>query len=130
MSARAILRKNKIDMMDEATANVDNETDRLIQETGKSKFEGCTLLIIAHRLRTVIDSGKILVVDQGMCREFGRPLEIFNKEDSIFRGILYHTGPEESQYLIDQINHHSSYLEHLRIHFFNGLLIIYVNYKN
>ena len=105
--ARAILRKNKIVMMDEATANVDNETDRLIQETVKTKFEGCTLLIIAHRLRTVIDSDKILVVDQGMCKEFGSPLELFYKEDSIFRSILYHTGPEESQYLIDHINHHN-----------------------
>ena len=66
--ARAILRKNKIVMMDESTANEDNETDRLIQETVKTKFQGCTLLINAHRLRTVIDSDKILVVDKGMSR--------------------------------------------------------------
>ena len=61
------------------------------------------MLIIAHRLRTVIDSDKILVVDKGICKEFGSPLELFNNEESIFRSILYHTGPEESQYLIDQI---------------------------
>ena len=101
--ARAILRKNKIVMMDEATANVDNETDRLIQETVKTKFKECTLLIIAHRLRTVIDSDKILVVDKGMCKEYGSPQDLYNDEDSIFRSILYHTGPEESQYLIDHI---------------------------
>ena len=101
--ARAILRKNKIVMMDEATANVDNETDRLIQKTVKSKFQGCTLLIIAHRIRTVIDSDKILVVDKGICKEFGTPLELFNYEESIFRSIVYHAGPQESQYLISQI---------------------------
>ena len=90
-------------MMDEATANVDNETDRLIQETVKTKFQGCTLLIIAHRLRTVIDSDKILVVDKGMCKEFGTSADLFNNEESMLRNILYHTGAEESQYLIDQI---------------------------
>ena len=102
------MRKNKIVIIDEATANVDNETDRLIQETVKTKFEGCTLLIIAHRLRTIIDSDKILVVDKGICKKFGSPLELFKHEDLIFKSILYHTGPEESQYLIDHINSSSS----------------------
>ena len=101
--ARAILRKNKIVMMDEATANVDNETDRFIQQTVKSKFGECTLLIIAHRLRTVIDSDKILVVDKGICKEFGTPAELLSNEESMFRNILYHTGAEESQFLIEQI---------------------------
>ena len=106
--ARAILRKNRIVMMDEATANVDNETDRLIQETVKGKFKGCTLIIIAHRLRTVIDSDKILVVDKGMCKEFASPLELYHKEESNFRSILYHTGPEESRYLIEQLYKNAS----------------------
>ena len=101
--ARAVLRNNKIIMMDEATANVDNETDRIIQETVKQKFKS-TLLIIAHRIKTVSESDMIIVMDKGMCREFGRPREIFNKEESIFRGILYHTGPEESQYLLNCMN--------------------------
>ena len=102
--ARAILRNNKIVMMDEATANVDNETDRVIQETVKRKFIGCSLLIIAHRLRTIINSDKIIVIDKGICKEYATPLELYNKDDSIFRSMIFHTGPEESQYLITEIN--------------------------
>ena len=104
--ARAILRNNKIVIMDEATANVDNETDRLIQETITLKFKECSLLIIAHRLRTIIDSDKIMVINKGICAEYGTPLQLYHTEDSIFKSILTHTGPEESQYLINQINKH------------------------
>ena len=91
MSARAILRKNKIDMMDEATANVDNETDRLIQETGKSKFEGCTLLIIAHRLRTVINSDRFWLLTKEM-QEFGSPLELLIMKACYFETFLHNAG--------------------------------------
>ncbi|OMJ65547.1 hypothetical protein SteCoe_38017 [Stentor coeruleus] len=91
-------------MMDEATANVDNETDRLIQEKVKEKFNECTLLIIAHRLRTVIDSDRILVVDKGRCGQYGTPKEIYVEEGSMFKAMIISTGPEESQYLLNQIN--------------------------
>ena len=101
--ARAILRKNKIIMMDEATANVDNETDRIIQETVKNKFNECTLLIIAHRIRTIIESDRIIVIDAGVCKEYGRPQNLFNENNSLFKNMIYHTGPEESEYLISKI---------------------------
>ncbi|OMJ74362.1 hypothetical protein SteCoe_26717 [Stentor coeruleus] len=101
--ARAILRNNKIVMMDEATANVDNETDRLIQETVKIKFNECTLLIIAHRLRTVIDSDRIIVVDKGSCKEFGKAHELYRKKKSLFKTMILNTGPEESEYLRSQL---------------------------
>ena len=97
--ARAILRENKIIMMDEATANVDNETDRLIQRTVKHKFIGCTLLVIAHRIRTIIKSDRIIVVDSGICKEYGAPIDLYNQEDSLFKNMIYHTGPEESKFL-------------------------------
>lgn len=57
--ARAIIRNNCILVMDEATANVDGETDKFIQETIRAKFDDCTVLTIAHRLNTVMDSDRV-----------------------------------------------------------------------
>ena len=71
--ARAILGKKKILVLDEATANVDMETDRLIQETIKRKFSECTVITVAHRLDTVIGSDRILVMKGGEAVEFGHP---------------------------------------------------------
>jgi len=63
--ARAVLRKNKVVIMDEATANVDPATDRLIRETVGREFADCTILTVAHRLRTVADADRILLMNQG-----------------------------------------------------------------
>lgn len=74
--ARAIIRKTKILVLDEATANVDLETDNFIQTTLREKFKNCTVFIIAHRLATVIDADRILVMSKGKCQEYDHPLRL------------------------------------------------------
>lgn len=71
--ARAILRKNRILILDEATANVDAQTDRQIQRTIREQFGGCTVMTIAHRLQTIEDSDRVLVMDAGRVVEFDQP---------------------------------------------------------
>jgi ATP-binding cassette subfamily C (CFTR/MRP) protein 4 len=104
--ARAILRGNKIVMMDEATANVDNETDKFIQSSIKSLFDDCTVIVIAHRLRTIIGSDVVLVVDKGTCVEIGSPKDLGNKQSSAFYQMIENTGKEESGFLRNLIENH------------------------
>lgn len=101
--ARALIRKNKIVMMDEATANVDPETDMFIQGRIKKMFKKSTLLIVAHRLRTIIDTDKIIVMDEGTCKESGTPHDLGNDQNSLFRKMIMHTGPQESHYLLTKL---------------------------
>ena len=91
--ARAILRENKILVLDEATANVDPQTDALIQLTIRSKFKYCTVLTIAHRLHTVMDSDKVLVMDAGHAVEFDAPYKLLTESESkIFYDMVKQTG--------------------------------------
>ncbi|XP_066833914.1 multidrug resistance-associated protein 1 isoform X6 [Anser cygnoides] len=82
--ARALLRKSKILVLDEATAAVDLETDNLIQSTIKSQFEECTVLTIAHRLNTIMDYTRVLVLDRGEVVECGSPDNLLQE-----KGIFY-----------------------------------------
>ncbi|XP_048587523.1 ATP-binding cassette sub-family C member 4-like [Nematostella vectensis] len=89
--ARALLHKNKIIVMDEATANVDQNTDRLIQTTIREKFQDCTVLIIAHRLSTILDCDRIMVVDDGRVVEFDTPQNLTKKGDGWLSQLLQHS---------------------------------------
>jgi ABC-type multidrug transport system fused ATPase/permease subunit len=85
--ARAILRKPKILVLDEATASVDNETDALIQQTIRTQFKDCTILTIAHRLHTIVDSDRIMVMDKGLLAEMDEPQVLIAKPDGLFAGL-------------------------------------------
>jgi len=82
--ARALLRKTKILVLDEATAAVDLETDDLIQETLRDSFKDCTVLTIAHRLSTIMDYDKVLVMQEGQVAEFASPKELLEDKSTIF----------------------------------------------
>lgn len=90
--ARALLRKTKILVLDEATAAVDVETDELIQKTIRSEFKDRTILTIAHRIKTVIDSDKILVLDKGRVEEFEAPAVLLQRPDSLFYNLALQAG--------------------------------------
>ena len=101
--ARAILRHAKILVLDEATANVDLETDNFIQRKLKERFSNCTVLIVAHRLATIIDSDRILVMADGQAMEFNHPYylmvnktgdESITRPNGYFSKMVLETGPE------------------------------------
>ena len=90
--ARALLRKTKILILDEATAAVDLETDDLIQATIRKEFKDCTVLTIAHRLNTIMDYDRIMVLDKGIIAEFDSPGQLLEASDSIFYSMAKDAG--------------------------------------
>lgn len=90
--ARALLRKTKVLILDEATAAVDLETDDLIQATIRKEFKDCTVLTIAHRLNTIMDYDRIMVLDKGEIAEFQSPETLLEDRDSIFHSMAKDAG--------------------------------------
>ncbi|XP_044597666.1 multidrug resistance-associated protein 1 isoform X6 [Cotesia glomerata] len=90
--ARALLRKTKILILDEATAAVDLETDDLIQRTIREEFKDCTVLTIAHRLNTILDSDRVIVLDKGVITEFDKPENLLQKPTSAFYSMAKDSG--------------------------------------
>ncbi|KAJ2838839.1 hypothetical protein FBU31_000824 [Coemansia sp. 'formosensis'] len=84
---RVIMRRRKIVVLDEATANVDLETDKSIQELIRKEFRDCTVLTIAHRLDTIMNSDRIIVMDKGTIAEIGTPQELL-ADDGMFAQLV------------------------------------------
>ncbi|XP_046739580.1 multidrug resistance-associated protein 1 isoform X8 [Diprion similis] len=90
--ARALLRKTRVLILDEATAAVDLETDDLIQRTIREEFKNCTVLTIAHRLNTILDSDRVIVLDKGYITEFDDPETLIQRKTSAFYSMAKDAG--------------------------------------
>lgn len=99
--ARAILRNNKILLLDEATANIDGRTDALIQTTIREKFADCTVLTIAHRLHTIMDSDMVLIMANGYAMEYDVPYKLLQQPFGIFRDLVNNLDPADKQNLTE-----------------------------
>ena len=85
---RAVLRKNRVVILDEATANIDLVTEKKIQTLISEEFKECTVLTIAHRLQTIISSDKILVMSDGRAEEFDSPERLLENQSSHFTKLV------------------------------------------
>nr|QST14987.1 ABCC4-1 protein [Diaphanosoma celebensis] len=125
--ARAILLQNRVIVLDEATANVDlkyqqevhslcvvdlvtngvpfHRTDALIQQTIRDQFKDCTVLTIAHRLNTVMDSDRIMILDDGYLKEFDEPAVLLGDPESVLHNMVNQTGETNSKRLIAMAQH-------------------------
>jgi ABC-type multidrug transport system fused ATPase/permease subunit len=86
--ARALLRKSRVIILDEATASVDAETDYLVQQTIRNECRGATLLVIAHRLGTISDSDLIMVIEKGRLVGIGSPKHLLGQPDSYLSSLV------------------------------------------
>ncbi|TDL26292.1 multidrug resistance-associated ABC transporter [Rickenella mellea] len=93
---RALLKDSQIIVLDEATSSIDIETDSKLQRTIQKEFSNRTLLCIAHRLNTIVYYDRVLVMDAGQVEEFDTPLNLFDREDSIFQSLCDEAGLSRS----------------------------------
>jgi len=101
--ARAVLRRPRVLLMDEATASVDFDTDARVQETVRSAFADSTTITIAHRLNGIMDADRVLVLDKGRVAEFAPPHELladgYADGQGMLRGMVEQTGASQSAHL-------------------------------
>jgi ABC-type multidrug transport system fused ATPase/permease subunit len=85
---RALLRRPKVLVLDEATASIDNATDAAIQLRIRDEFKEATVLTIAHRLHTIMDSDRVLVLEQGRVKEFDTPKALLENANGAFAAMV------------------------------------------
>ncbi|XP_027391375.1 LOW QUALITY PROTEIN: multidrug resistance-associated protein 4-like [Bos indicus x Bos taurus] len=100
--ARAILKTNQILIIDKATSNVDPRTDELIKKAIHEKFAQCTVVTITHRLSTIIDSDKIMVLDSGTVKEYSPPHDLLQNSKSLFYKMVQQLGEAEATALTER----------------------------
>ncbi|XP_010671548.2 ABC transporter C family member 10 [Beta vulgaris subsp. vulgaris] len=81
---RALLRRSRVLVLDEATASIDNATDMILQRTIRTEFVDCTVITVAHRIPTVMDCTKVLAISDGKLVEYDEPMELIKKDGSLF----------------------------------------------
>lgn len=101
--ARALTKNTKILILDEATASVDMATDALIQQTVREAFTHCTRLTIAHRLNTIIDCSKVLVLNKGSIAEYDTPAVLLSNEQGLFSSLVQELGAQAATKLKQQV---------------------------
>ncbi|KAF9427097.1 hypothetical protein BGZ94_005480 [Podila epigama] len=111
--ARAILFQSRILVLDEATSAVDLQTDLLIQETIKKNFANCTVLMIAHRLNTIIECDKILVMEDGRVVEFEHPTKLIENQNGYFHNLVSQSGPDAVSRLKVMLREHGQTVDGL-----------------
>ncbi|KAI3756395.1 hypothetical protein L1987_56215 [Smallanthus sonchifolius] len=85
---RVLLKRRKILVLDEATASIDNATDTIIQKTIREEFMDCTVITVAHRIPTVVDSTMVLVMKDGKVMEYDKPMKLMNEPASLFAQLV------------------------------------------
>ncbi|EUC62278.1 small GTPase family Ras-related nuclear family (Ran)/TC4 protein, partial [Rhizoctonia solani AG-3 Rhs1AP] len=96
--ARAIVRRSKVLILDEATAAIDYNTDTAIQKSIRTELKDRTLIIVAHRLQTICDADKILVLEAGKIIEFDSPAALLRKESGTFKSLVDESGDRDALY--------------------------------
>ncbi|CAI2356957.1 unnamed protein product [Caenorhabditis sp. 36 PRJEB53466] len=105
--ARAMIHRSKVLVIDEATANVDGNTDAIIQKTIWKCFERSTIITVAHRLHTIMNSDRIMVFEKGALVEFDKPIVLLNEPTSLFAKMAAQTGPVNFESLRQAANHYA-----------------------
>ncbi|KAI5443872.1 Multidrug resistance-associated protein 7, variant 5 [Lathyrus oleraceus] len=85
---RALLRRSRILVLDEATASIDNSTDLIVQKTIRVEFADCTVITVAHRIPTVMDCTMVLAISDGKLAEYDEPMSLMKREESMFRQLV------------------------------------------